>query len=99
MCTVLLPPGINPIAVNKYIKYHILIQFHENPSVRSLAIPYGHTYRHDESNGRPSQAGEETVRTGPNLDCTDYRSLKFSFFISTHVLEYNLKIGHDILLT
>jgi len=24
MCTVLLPPGVNPIAVNKYISYHIL---------------------------------------------------------------------------
>jgi len=24
MCTALLPPGVNPIAVNKYIKYHIL---------------------------------------------------------------------------
>jgi len=23
MCTVLLPPGVNPNAVNKYIKYHI----------------------------------------------------------------------------
>ena len=23
MCTVLLPPGVNPIAVNKYISYHI----------------------------------------------------------------------------
>jgi hypothetical protein len=23
MCTVLLPPGVNPIAVNKYIKYQI----------------------------------------------------------------------------
>jgi len=22
MCTVLLPPGVNPIAVNKYISYH-----------------------------------------------------------------------------
>ena len=27
MCTVLLPPGDNPIAVNKYIIYHILSQF------------------------------------------------------------------------
>ena len=25
MCTVLLPPGDNPIAVNKYISYHIYI--------------------------------------------------------------------------
>jgi len=25
MCTVLLPPGVNPIAVNKYISYHIII--------------------------------------------------------------------------
>ena len=24
MCTVLLPPGVNPIAVNKYIVYHIV---------------------------------------------------------------------------
>ena len=24
MCTVLLPPGVNPIAVNKYIVYHIM---------------------------------------------------------------------------
>jgi len=24
MCTVLLPPGVNPIAGNKYIKYHTL---------------------------------------------------------------------------
>jgi len=24
MCTVLLPPGVNPIAVNKYIIYHII---------------------------------------------------------------------------
>jgi len=23
MCAVLLPPGVNPIAVNKYISYHI----------------------------------------------------------------------------
>jgi len=23
MCTVLLPPGVNPIAVNKYIKYQL----------------------------------------------------------------------------
>jgi len=25
MCTVLLPPDVNPIAVNKYIKYQILV--------------------------------------------------------------------------
>jgi len=26
MCTVLLPPGVNPTAVNKYIKYHDLVR-------------------------------------------------------------------------
>ena len=25
MCTVLLPPGYNPIAVNKYVSYHIKV--------------------------------------------------------------------------
>ena len=27
MCTVLLPPGDNPIAVNKYIIYHLPLKF------------------------------------------------------------------------
>jgi len=27
MCAVLLPPGVNPIAVNKYIKYQINIKY------------------------------------------------------------------------
>ena len=32
MCTVLLPPGVNPIAVNKYIiSYHVYI--HKNAKV------------------------------------------------------------------
>jgi len=26
MCTVLLPPGVNPIAVNKYIKYQYIVK-------------------------------------------------------------------------
>jgi hypothetical protein len=27
MCTVLLPPGVNPIVVNKYIKYQVCIMY------------------------------------------------------------------------
>ena len=27
MCTVLLPPGVNPIALNKYISYHNDVNF------------------------------------------------------------------------
>jgi len=41
MCTVLLPPGVNPIAVNKYIiSYHIIISYHlinnHHESLKSL---------------------------------------------------------------
>jgi len=30
MCTVLLPPDVKPIAVNKYIIYHIISRFDQN---------------------------------------------------------------------
>jgi hypothetical protein len=36
MCTVLLPPGVNPIAVNEYISYHItsyIISYESNINV------------------------------------------------------------------
>ena len=39
MCTVLLPPGVNPIAVNKYIIYHSRNHCcHGNATVRSPFI-------------------------------------------------------------
>jgi len=42
MCTVLLQPGVNPIAVNIYIIYHSRNQCcHENATVRSLFIAGG----------------------------------------------------------
>jgi hypothetical protein len=46
MCTVLLPPGVNPIAVNKYIKYtvitvHSLTSYRGNSGVVPLILNLG----------------------------------------------------------
>jgi hypothetical protein len=39
MCTVLLPPGVNPTAVNKYVSYHSRKNCcHGNATVSSLFI-------------------------------------------------------------
>jgi len=41
MCTVLLPPGVNPIAVNKYtISYHIFCKKDSSCSAVSLSAHY-----------------------------------------------------------
>ena len=40
MCTVLLPPGVNPIAVNKYISYHIKYILLLSYSVGSIFYQY-----------------------------------------------------------
>jgi len=54
MCTVLLPPGVNPIAVNKYINILMEVEFcgqifakyiklHENPPIGRPVVPCGQT--------------------------------------------------------
>ena len=42
MCTVLLPPGVNPIAVNKYISYHIISHTHTH--THTYIYTHTHTY-------------------------------------------------------
>ena len=42
MCTVLLPPGVNPIAVNKYIKYQIKKECGRTKSTAAEENTLGH---------------------------------------------------------
>jgi len=44
MCTVLLPPGGYPIAVNKYIIYHIVLYIQKIPRIKMILYIIKTTY-------------------------------------------------------
>jgi len=49
MCTVLLPPGDNPIAVNKYRVIHKSVKHFKNSQQTDYATDHGNTYVDRES--------------------------------------------------
>ena len=63
MCTVLLPPGGYPIAVNKYIIYHFFYQYDDNFLELKIKCSYGHAHGdsgHDPVKWNVAKTSEES---------------------------------------